>query len=110
MAENERIDRLTCYKETVRYAMADGSGPGFKKMREKLATDPLSDAQRALLGELDAEALEDIIELDFVEPDLLEDDPAQPLEKWWWHLGAIRDRTYPSNLLPAHLRDAVNTP
>ena len=35
----------------------------------------------------------------------LQDDPSQPLEKWWWHLNKIVKGEYPINKLPEHLRE-----
>ncbi len=35
----------------------------------------------------------------------LQDDPAQPLEKWWWHLNKIAKGEYPIDKLPEHLRE-----
>ena len=28
-----------------------------------------------------------------------------PIDKWWWHLEKIAQRTYPASLLPEHLRE-----
>jgi len=30
----------------------------------------------------------------------MKDDPNQPLEKWWWHLKAIKEGRLPLKLLP----------
>ncbi|NPA41540.1 MAG: hypothetical protein GXO18_04620 [Aquificae bacterium] len=35
----------------------------------------------------------------------IEDDPNQPLEKWWWHLNKIAKGEFPVEKLPEHLRD-----
>jgi len=35
----------------------------------------------------------------------IEDDPTQPLEKWWWHLNKVAKGEYPAELLPEHLRE-----
>ncbi len=35
----------------------------------------------------------------------IEDDPTQPLEKWWWHLNKIVKGEYPIEKLPEHLRE-----
>ena len=32
--------------------------------------------------------------------DFDEDDPNQPLEKWWWHLKAIKEGRFPREFLP----------
>ena len=38
-----------------------------------------------------------------IHPDTPED-PAQPIEKWWWHLQEIKKGRYPAEILPEHLR------
>ncbi len=35
----------------------------------------------------------------------IQDDPSQPLEKWWWHLNKIAKGEYPIDKLPEHLRE-----
>jgi len=35
----------------------------------------------------------------------IEDDPSQPLEKWWWHLNKIVRGEFPEDKLPEHLRE-----
>ena len=35
----------------------------------------------------------------------VQDDPSQPLEKWWWHLNKIAKGEYPIDKLPEHLRE-----
>ena len=35
----------------------------------------------------------------------IEDDPSQPLEKWWWHLNRIVRGEFPEDKLPKHLRE-----
>ncbi len=35
----------------------------------------------------------------------IEDDPSQPLEKWWWHLNRIARGEFPEDKLPEHLRE-----
>ncbi|NPA41172.1 MAG: hypothetical protein GXO18_02755 [Aquificae bacterium] len=35
----------------------------------------------------------------------IEDDPNQPLEKWWWHLNKIAKGEFPIEKLPEHLKD-----
>jgi hypothetical protein len=95
---------MTNYRELVRYAMDSGSAPGFAVVRERLADSALSDAQRQTLAALDEEALEYVLELPTLDSDLLADAPAQPLDHWWWHLGAIRQGRYPAARLPPSLR------
>ena len=64
-----------------------------------LTADELAD-----LRTLDEIVLEEIIQRKSVQPYLLEDDSQVPLAQWWWHLGKLRDSTYPASLLPLYLR------
>jgi hypothetical protein len=93
-------DPLIWYRESVRYSLDTGSAPGLRGQRDAL----LHHAQTQQLAALDQEALDLILELDNVDADLLQDDDSQPLQNWWWHLGKLRNRAYPADLLPAHLR------
>ena len=38
--------------------------------------------------------------IDGLPDDFDEDDPNQSLEKWWWHLKAIKEGRFPRELLP----------
>ncbi|HHG74276.1 MAG TPA: hypothetical protein ENK22_04460 [Persephonella sp.] len=48
--------------------------------------------------------LEDLKEILKVNP-AVQDDNTQPLEKWWYHLYKIANRTYPKDLLPDYLKE-----
>ena len=41
-----------------------------------------------------------ISNIDGLPDDFDEDDPNQPLEKWWWHLKAIKEGRIPREFLP----------
>ena len=41
-----------------------------------------------------------ISNIDGLPDDFDEDDPNQSLEKWWWHLKAIKEGRFPRELLP----------
>ena len=86
--------------------MPFGSGIEFPMVRGALSELPLDDEQAQQLNDLDQLALDLVItmDLDDVWPGLLEDHPDIPLERWWWHLGAIRRREYPTEFLPEHLQ------
>ncbi len=55
------------------------------------------------IRENDKWLLEDLKEILKVNP-AVQDDNTQPLEKWWWHLHKIANRTYPKDLLPDYLK------
>ena len=97
-------DSLIWYKELVRHALDSGSAPGFSARRDDLAQAVLTNTQTQQLAELDEEALIYILEVVWIDPDLIQDNDSQPLENWWWHLGKIREKTYPSDLFPEHLK------
>lgn len=94
-------DTLIWYREAVRYGLAEGTAPGVRQQRDALVGNlRLTPSQLEKLAALDEEALEYVLELPYIDGDLLEDNPAQPLEKWWWHLGAIRQGSFPVEYLP----------
>ncbi len=67
-------------------------------------TMPPGDVER--LHFLDQVLMEEALrgEPTIIMADVLADHPDQPLERWWWHLGAIRRGRYPVALLPEHVR------
>ena len=99
-------ERLRGYREEVEFALDQGEGPALRPARERIAALRLSPDELAELETIDAGALELVTDLDYIAPYLLQDDPAQPPEKWWWHLGAIRRREFPPEKLPPFLRPA----
>lgn len=92
--------------ESLWYGLLVGAGHEYRAVRERAAATALDAAGLATLADLDALALEHVREAgaDEIWPALLEDDAAEPLAHWWWHLGAIRAGTYPELLLPEALR------
>jgi len=99
-----RLDHLSGYRELVHYAVPYGEGPGLSATRECVAVLD-GDAERSVAAELDELLIEKIMQLDWIDDYVLRDNAAQPMEKWWWHLGAIRRREYPAELLPEHLQE-----
>ncbi|TAN51575.1 MAG: hypothetical protein EPN21_06305 [Methylococcaceae bacterium] len=97
-------ERLRGYRQEVDFCLELGEGPTLRRVREDIAVLALTPEEQAELVDIDAGAVEFVVSLDDVAPYLLQDDPAQPLSHWWWHLGKIRAGTYPADLLPPHLR------
>jgi hypothetical protein len=100
---NQRTDYLLSrYREYAEFQFAtDGEGIGLRAARQDLA-DHASYAQEVFdLDELVVEAAQ---VSDYINPLLLDDQRSHPLVEWWWHLGKLRDGTYPAQLLPDHLR------
>jgi len=102
----KRTDPVERYREYAVFQFAtDGEGIGLREAREALTGIDVRDYE-----DLDGLVVDTAIEAEYINPSLLEDDPAQPMQKWWWHLGAIRDGTYPLGLLPEPLRTAAEPP
>ena len=99
----KRSDPLKRYEEYAYFQLPyDGEGRGLRQARAAL--EP-SLARSQAVRELDEIVIEAVQVNDYIDPILLEDDAAQPLEHWWWHLGKLRAGTYPAHLLPPHLRE-----
>lgn len=103
--DNKRPGELTALERYREYAdfqfSIDGEGLGLREAR-----DALGGSLSPAVAELDALVIESALVNDYINPALLQDDPAQPPEKWWWRLGAIRRREFPPEKLPPHLRPA----
>lgn len=102
--QTDASEALRFYSELVRFALDSGSAPGLRARREDLENARLTADQLKKLASLDGEAIADVLEVPYIDADLIQDDSAQPLVKWWWHLGKIRNKTYPAELLPDHLK------
>ncbi|WP_404361522.1 hypothetical protein [Methylotuvimicrobium sp. KM1] len=96
---DHRIDTITALREVVVYGLFDGGGFGLREVREDMEKSGLS-----VPLAMDEEILESVLFDDLAEL-LFVDDDTQPFSHWWWHLGKIRDKTFPAEQLPAHLRE-----
>jgi hypothetical protein len=98
----KRSDPLKRYREYAWFQFSmDGEGVGLRQAREALDERV---ARLKAVRDLDEIVIEATQVNEYINPVLLEDDPSQPLDRWWWHLGKLRHRTYPAHLLPEHLR------
>jgi len=97
--------RLRGYSEEIYFALEVGEGPTLRQGREALAHLMLSDQEVRELAELDLMVLETLQVATEIGDYLLKDHQTQPLTDWWWHLGKLRAGTYPTHLLPPHLRE-----
>ncbi len=79
-----------------------GEGGRVREARQQLADSSIDNAETQTL---DAIVIEAAIANDYVSDDVMRDDAGQPLENWWWHLGKIRAKTYPAELLSAPLQE-----
>ena len=101
--ESKKFDLLMRYREYAEFQFAtDGEGLGLREARQALvaAKPTLPDVM-----DLDALVIETLVAADYINSLLLEDRNDQPLTQWWWHLGKLRAGTYPTHLLPSHLRE-----
>ena len=100
--DEKKHDPVLRYEEYAYYQFSiDGEGVSLRESRQHLAGTGMDSA---LIHSLDEIVIEAAIANDYINPDLVKDDEAQPLQNWWWHLGKIRAKTYPVDLLPAHLQ------
>lgn len=99
-----RFARLRGYREVVSFALEMGDGPFLRETRQRLSALSLNADEIAELANIDADVIDEMMRSDLIEADILADDDSQPLERWWWHLGKLRKRTYPVTQLPEHLR------
>lgn len=106
-----RPSALKQLHETVYYSLTFGAGYEYRKVRDEVAALRLGGDALGDVMHLDELALEHVIDApeEDVWPGILEDDAAQPIERWWWHLGAIRAGTFPPEHLPAPLRAVMET-
>ena len=104
MDNSPTTEQLRDYREVVRYGWSNGPSGVARDLREEIGAD----SHGLALDEIDANLLGDVVGCrpgDFQET-LLIDNTHQPLDKWWWHLGQMREGRYPIATLPRHLRDA----
>jgi len=102
---DERLDYVNGYVHEIDYALADGEGFILRKVRQRLSELSLSPEQSLTVDFHDEAVIQSVIDLDTIAGYLITDDETQPLANWWWHLGKVRNKTYPADLLPNALRD-----
>ena len=108
--DNARPGQLSSYYNFVWYGSGIGPGAECRSARDEVTQLDLSTEQQQELAELDEILIDWVVgeNDDAVWWELIEDDPSQPVDRWWWHLGAIRSGTYPTNLLPSNLLQAYD--
>ena len=102
----KRADALGTYLREICFALPAGEGAMLRNARAAVANMTLDAADRAAVARLDADVINTLVveATDTLAEYLLTDDPTQPLDDWWWHLGAIHHRRYPADRLPEHLQ------
>ncbi len=96
--ENKTTDLLNDLSEVIHFGLFDGGGIGVRELRERL-----SHQEDEVLHELDAILIESVL-VDDLASSVFNDDESQAIEKWWWHLGKIRNRKYAAGMLTPSLR------
>lgn len=104
--DTARLGPLTNYYNAVSYGSGFGPGDECRAARDRVPTAELTDEQLAALTEIDTQLIDWVVgeDDDAVWWELVEDDASQSIDRWWWHLGALRNGTYPIDRLPVHLR------
>lgn len=97
-------ERLRGYRQQVDFCLEQGEGPVLRPLREDVDNMVLNDMEQSELANIDAGVINYLLTLSEVSQYLIKDDAEQPLAKWWWHLGKIRNKTYPVDLLPKYVR------
>jgi len=102
----ERPSALTCYKASVIHGLPEGIAPGLREQRQRVSQQSWDQQQQSALQYADEFLLEVVTDDEVADLpiEIFQDDKTQPLTYWWWHLGKLRDGTYPAQLLPDHLR------
>lgn len=101
---SQRHHQLAHYREIVIYDLEDSGGFGLRLARQEVVNASLPAAEQIELQRLDGDVIAGCLEGIALLPDTFTDDNSQPLANWWWHLGKIRDKSYPAALLPVHLQ------
>ncbi len=101
--EEKKNNPIERYREYGYYQFSD-DGEGFNLRESRDNLHKLGKGTDTTVQEIDEVVIEAAVVNDYVADYLLKDDNAQPLPHWWWHLGKIRDKSYPAELLPAHLQ------
>lgn len=98
-----RPQDLNTYTYDILVTDAWPPGDPVRAEREWLAGIALNAEERRWLAMLDEALIHDIVD-GYCLLELYDDDPAQPLDHWWWHLDAIGHGRYPLDQLPLELR------
>ena len=102
--DNKRINYLDGYRHEIDFALVDGVSLVLRKIRQRVSKFKLSPAEQLGLDVDDEAVITTVMALDDIDDGLVKDDEMRPLQDWWWHLGKIRAKTYPVDLLSAHLQ------
>jgi len=79
-----------------------GEDFGVREIRQRLFQAGVDDI--SIVKDIDEIVLEAVLVNDYVDNGILKDDEQQKLANWWWHLGKIRDKTFPVDQLPDYLQ------
>lgn len=91
------------YRE-VGYLLFADCGEDFNMRESRERVSELGKDADSEVKMIDEIVIEAAIANDYIADSALDDDQTRPLQNWWWHLGKIRHKTYPAELLPNHLQ------
>ncbi len=100
---NRRFGEVESYADGVLFGLEQGRNDDLRERRDAIDIAGLSLKGQQDLHYLDMVLIESVL----TEPGLaasLFEDGQYGSESWWWHLGKIRDRTFPADQLPDYLQ------
>lgn len=99
----ELIEGWLLYCEDPEDLLYWASAPDLLDRRERIHQAGLDEDDT--VKKADIELIKVVLKEGANPSDLFGDPEKYPLSHWWWHLDKIADKTFPAELLPAHLRE-----
>lgn len=90
-------ETLKSYRRQVELETESDTGCStfLREMRDRVAESELGEDGKKELSDLDLAVIEFMLDTgNHPNPELLQDHEQQPMEKWWWHLNALRAGIY----------------
>jgi len=100
---NRRFSEIESYADAVLFGLEQGRNNELRERREAIDTTKLSSSGKQDLIYLDSVLIESVLTESGLPASLL-DDGQYGSESWWWHLGKIRNKTFPADQLPDYLQ------
>jgi hypothetical protein len=100
---NRRFGEVESYAEAVLFGLEQGRNDELRERRESIDAAGLSSSGKQDLYYLDTVVIESVMTDSGLDKSLF-DDGQYGTESWWWHLGKIRNKTFPADQFPVYLR------
>ncbi len=100
---NRRFSELESYADAVLFGLEQGGNDALRERRDTIDAEVLSLSGQQELYYLDSVLIDSVMTESGLDESLFEDGQCA-LKHWWWHLGKIRDKTFPVALLPDYLQ------